>query len=114
MPAHAMANSISKHKKIKVVTFYDEKISDGTNVTTKSFEKRFLSSKNLDGGLKQLSPLPFSCKHLETCLPFVGSPLPLVRGLTGWSDWGRGGQISLVGMIIFRNGGKTRPSLCIE
>jgi hypothetical protein len=58
MLAHATANSVSKHNKIKVVTFYEEKISDGTNVTTKSFEKRFLSSKNLDGGLKQLSISP--------------------------------------------------------
>ncbi|VAH50205.1 unnamed protein product [Triticum turgidum subsp. durum] len=44
--------------KFPVVTFYDGKISDGPNVTTKSYEKRFLASKifgsysfiNADGG----------------------------------------------------------------
>ncbi|CAM0903212.1 unnamed protein product [Alopecurus aequalis] len=47
-----------KISKFPVVTFYDGKISDGPNVTTKSYEKRFLASKifgsysfiNVDGG----------------------------------------------------------------
>ena len=47
-----------KISKFPVVTFYDSKISDGPNVTSKSYEKRFLASKifgsysfiNVDGG----------------------------------------------------------------
>ncbi|KAM0826466.1 hypothetical protein ACQ4PT_068857 [Festuca glaucescens] len=47
-----------KISKFPVVTFYDGKISDGPNVTTKSYERRFLASKifgsysfiNVDGG----------------------------------------------------------------
>ncbi|CAM0903211.1 unnamed protein product [Alopecurus aequalis] len=47
-----------KISKFPVVTFYDGKISDGPNVATKSYEKRFLASKifgpytfiNVDGG----------------------------------------------------------------
>uniref|UniRef100_A0A453CKW4 DNA2/NAM7 helicase-like C-terminal domain-containing protein n=1 Tax=Aegilops tauschii subsp. strangulata TaxID=200361 RepID=A0A453CKW4_AEGTS len=47
-----------KISKFPLVTFYDGKISDGPNVTSESYEKRFLASKifgsysfiNVDGG----------------------------------------------------------------
>jgi senataxin len=58
---HLLNVQYRMHPKISrfpIVTFYNSKISDGPNVTTKSYEKRFLASKifgsysfiNVDGG----------------------------------------------------------------